>query len=144
MGVFFAESPAELTDILTRLILAVDHDAVRTRLYIGISTFEGVTHGFAGNKAFDTRNDHKVTGDLGILPCSDLIAETLDTILSLDSVSTKKGILLQTDFIFNDYRRNAVTFQSSHSKDKVLDLATRVSIKNNRLGGAFKDIVQVL
>lgn len=90
MGVFFAESPAELTDILTRLILAVDHDAVRTRLYIGISTFEGVTHGFAGNKAFDTRNDHKVTGDLGILPCSDLIAETLDTILSLDSVSTKR------------------------------------------------------
>ena len=37
-----------------------------------------------------------------------------------------------------------MTFQSAHSKDKVFDLATRVSIKNNRLGGTFKDIVQVL
>lgn len=106
--------------------------------------FEGVIYGFVGNKVFDMCNDYKVIGDLGIFFCFDFIVEIFDIILSLDSVSIKKGIFFQIDFIFNDYCRNVVMFQSVYSKDKVFDFVICVFIKNNRFGGIFKDIVQVL
>ena len=65
-------------------------------------------------------------------------------ILRLNSIRTKKRILLQTYLILNDDSRNTQTLQSAHCENEMLQFSTRVTIIDDWFGGNLQRIIQIM
>ena len=72
------------------------------------------------------------------------MAETLDGVLCLNGFGAEEGVLLETNLIFDNHRRDTVTLQRSNGKDKVLGFAACVTIVDDGFGGTLENVVQVL
>ena len=144
MRILLTETQAELLDILTTLVLGMDHHTISTCCHISMTTLQGVLDRLSCYQRLTPGDDHKVACDLGLLTGLDLIAEAFDGILGLDSICSKKGILLQADLVLNNDGRNTQTFQGAYRKDEMLQLATCITIVNDRLGGYFQRIIEVM
>ena len=144
VGIPLTKSKTEFLDIFTGLIFTMNHNTISTRFNISIGAFQSVTHRFAGNKAFNTSNNHKILSNLRFLTCFYFRTKTLNRILSLNCISTKKRVFFQSYFIFDNNRRNTMAFKRTNCECKMLYLATCIAIKNDRFSSTFKDIIQIL
>ena len=109
IGMLRLETLTELTDILSRFFLGMNHDTVGTTLFhVSTATLQRIVYAFTGNQTFTTGYNHEVLCHLGILAGTYFLAEILDTVLSLYGVCTKQGILLQSHLILNNNSRDAI------------------------------------
>ena len=72
------------------------------------------------------------------------MAETLNGVLRLNGICTEKRILLQSDLVLDNNRRDTITLQRAHRKLEMFGFAARISIIDNRFGRTFQDVRQIL
>ena len=144
-GVLLVETLTELTDILTSLLLRVNHNAIGTTLlYVCTAALQCIVNALASNETLAAGNNHEVLGHLSVLACTYLLAEMLYSILCLDGIGAEERVFLQSHLVLNDNGRDTVAFQGANSKDKMFQFATCVTIVDNGFRGALQYIGQVL
>ena len=105
----FPETLAELLNVLTRLLFAVNHNPVSSSLHIRQTAFDGVVNGLSCNQALATGNNHEVRCNLRPFSFPDLIAEILDGVLYLCCIGPQQRILLQSGLVLDNYSGNTQT-----------------------------------
>ena len=119
----------------------MDHDTVRAGLYEGKGTLECIFHTLLEDQALDTGDDHEIIGELCFFTGSDLLGELLDRRLGLLHLSTEERILLKACLILDDDCGNAESLKRSDSIYEVLGKSACITVKDDRLGGNFGDIL---
>ena len=122
----------------------MNHDTICSCFNISMTTLKCIFNTLTSNKRLTTRYYHEVTSNLCFLTSTNLSLESFYGILCLYSICSKKGILLQTNFIFNDDTRNTQTFKCTYCKSEMFNLTSCITIKNNRLCCYFQCVVQIV
>ena len=141
MGKLLAEDVTEGKDLIRFLPSAMDHHRVGSCVHIRPGPCQGIIHALVQDQAFDAGDDHEILGLLSLFACSDLLAEILYGVLLLQDIGAEEGVLLQPYLILDDNRRYPDPLQGLHIEDKMLQLATGVTVKDDGLGRHFHDLI---